>query len=78
MKQLFIVNTHLMNGTVTMNTHSDAFITEDTALKVKAAIEKANENYNDDVPSLSVYCTIQTATLFESEEEIPILSRSDV
>ena len=72
MKKVYTLNTSMMNGTVTMQTHSDIFSSKELAEKAKDAVEKANEHA--DFPCL---CTIQESTLFESEEEVPILNRKN-
>ena len=62
----------MLNGSVTMQTHSDIFSSKELAEKAKDAVEKANEHA--DFPCL---CTIQESTLFESEEEVPILNKKN-
>lgn len=57
-----------MNGSVTMMVHSDSFISEELAEKAREAVQEANKNAD-------VICEICTSTLFESEEEVPILQK---
>lgn len=69
MKKIYTVLTSAMNGTVTMGTIVENFSTEELALKAKAIIEEKNKNNK-----FPVYCRIEESTLFENEEEIPILN----
>lgn len=60
-----------MNGTVTMMVHSESFISEELAEKAREAVQEANK----DADVIYVICEICTSTLFESEEEVPILQK---
>lgn len=69
MKKIFTVITSMMNGSVTMATIADNFSSEELALKAKKAIEEKNKGSR-----FPIHCEIKESTLFENEDEIPILN----
>lgn len=60
-----------MNGTVTMNTMVDAFVTRELAEESLTAVKEANK---DSMVSVE-YDDIEEIDLFETRDDVPILNQ---
>lgn len=68
MKDVYVLTTHVMNGTVTIMTRSACFMSEELAKDVGDAIDEANKKNG-----VSTFNTIEATTVYESRDEVPIL-----
>lgn len=74
MIEIFTFNTSMMNGTVTMQTHTDAFASRELAERTRKAVIEANRK-NNALGGFKVWCSEVTSTkVFETDGEVPILS----
>lgn len=69
MKTLYTVVASFMNGTVTMFNDVSNYESEELAEKVKEKIIEVNKN-----STFPVMCNIQITTVYENEDEVPILN----
>lgn len=69
MKQVWNVETRLMNGTVTLETMTDTFLDKELAEKAAEAVRKANKENR-----FPVHVRVYESTLYEYEMEVPILN----
>lgn len=69
MKQVWNVEAKLMNGTVTLTTVTESFLSKELADKSAEAIRKANEENR-----FQTLIRVYESTLYENENEIPILN----
>lgn len=75
MKTIWSVETRVMNGTVTIQTLIDSFLTEESARKAaKVLYEKNKANINC---VWDVITTVHESKLYESEDEMPILNENE-
>lgn len=72
MKKLYLVTTTMWNGTVPMGSFSCAVTTNEIAEKAKKAVDEANKSATMDSST-----EVQEITLYESEEEVPILNKNE-
>lgn len=74
MKKIFVFRICLMSGTVTVKEEVAATATRDLAEKARAFIIESNSKDNLPHPPLhATYTDIEEVTVYEAEEEIPIL-----
>jgi len=69
MQKIYTLNTHFMNGTVTMMTDTASFSTRELAEETAEAVKKANEGCD-----FSCINEIKETVIYESREEVPILN----
>lgn len=70
MKDVWIVETKMMNGTVCVMSVKDIFATEELANEAAEKIKEANKG-RDEFPILT---TVEKVTLYETREDVPILN----
>lgn len=70
METIYILTSRMMNGTVTMYTHSAAFATKKLAEKTMEKLKELNNNGRD----FPINYSIQECDFYKEEDEIPVLN----
>ena len=72
MEKVYVLNTSILNGTVTISTHPSVFATRELAEKAKDEVDRSNVNKH----TFSIINEIHEADLYEEEKDVPILNKS--
>ena len=73
MRKIFTFNQHIMNGTVTMQSHVAAFASRELAEKTRQAVIDANAGKR----RITCHCDdIVETDIYETEDEVPILNKN--
>ena len=77
MKKIFTFNTRMLNGTVTMGIHTDAFSTRELAEKARVAVVKANIEMAVLNGGMEALCDeVEEVAVYDTEDEVPILKNA--
>ena len=72
MKKAWIVQTSIMNGTITVSNIHDVFYDEELAKEVAELLKERNKD-----TYLDVHITVKECIIYETREDVPILKTEE-
>lgn len=75
MKQVYVFDVRLMNGTVTMRSEKGIFASRDLAEQTRKTVMEANCSHEQPEGLVAICSHIEETVVYESEDEVPILNQ---